>query len=141
MGLEKGYTLIEVVVSLGLLTIGLLGVLLFGIIGIKGNLYSKELSLANELAEKKMEMLLSLGYENPLLEDSDGDGEEGLSDTDSSDVDHFDEENPLYGKFYVFWNVAENFPEQGMKTLRVFVRWIRGGREHRISVSSCLLRE
>ena len=61
---NSGFTLIEIVVALLVLTIGLLGMAGLSIEVMKGNKSSNQISTATALVQDKMEKLRELGYEN-----------------------------------------------------------------------------
>lgn len=61
---DSGFTLIEIVVALLVLTIGLLGMAGLSISVMQGNKSSNQISTATALAQDKMEKLRELGYEN-----------------------------------------------------------------------------
>jgi len=60
---DTGFTLIEVVVALLVLTIGLLGMAALAISVMQGNKSSNQISTATALAQDKMEEFRGLGYE------------------------------------------------------------------------------
>jgi len=61
---DSGFTLIEIVVAMLVLTIGLLGTATMAFYVIKENKSSRQISTATALAQDKMEKLRELGYEN-----------------------------------------------------------------------------
>ncbi len=72
---NAGFSLVETVVALLVLTVGLLGMAGLSIEVMKGNKSSNQISTATALAQDKMEKLRELGYENlpapnsPVTED------------------------------------------------------------------------
>ena len=68
---KDGFTLIEVLVSLTVLIIGLLGVALMQVVSISGNTFSKEMAVATELGQDMLETLRASTYtatvEDPAL--------------------------------------------------------------------------
>jgi type IV pilus modification protein PilV len=61
---QDGFTLMEVLVAMLLLTIGLLGVANLTIGVIKGNSYSKNVTTATVVAQQQIEQAQRLGYTN-----------------------------------------------------------------------------
>jgi len=116
---RKGFTLVEVLVALFILAIAFLGVGPLVIMTVKGNRIVREHINARLLAERMTEYLRSTDYEDPLLS-NDGDNED-LSDTltpDHSTVDTID--NVIYK---VLWNIAEDQPQAGLKTIQIIIKW------------------
>lgn len=64
---QVGFTLLEVLISLIILSVGLLAVAGMHITSIRGNSFSHHLTQAVVLAESKLEDLKNLAYENPGL--------------------------------------------------------------------------
>jgi len=61
---DSGFSLVETVVALLVLTVGLLGMATLAIYVMKGNKSSNQISTATALVQDKMEKLRGLGYEN-----------------------------------------------------------------------------
>ena len=83
---EQGFTLIEVLVAIVILTVGLLAVGTMQISAIRGNFMSGNTSIALSLASEKMEDLLNKDFNHADLNDSDSGNNSTLSSTTS--VDH-----------------------------------------------------
>ncbi len=67
---DSGFTLIETVIALLVLTIGLLGMAALSISVMQGNKSSNRISTATAVAQDKMEELRGLGYDNLPASDS-----------------------------------------------------------------------
>jgi type IV pilus assembly protein PilV len=76
---QKGFTLIEVLVALVILTVGLLGVTAMQITAIRGNHFSGNLTRATVLAQNKLEELKHLPYYDTKL--SSGQSPQQLTDS------------------------------------------------------------
>jgi type II secretion system protein I len=61
---KGGFTLMEVLVAMVLLTIGLLGVANLAVGIIKGNSYSKNVTTATVVAQQQIELVQRIGYTN-----------------------------------------------------------------------------
>lgn len=146
---EKGFSLLEVMVAITLLTFGILAVASMQVSAIRGNALSRDLTKASSLARGKVEELMLAGYNDPDLADGpDGDGtnqdanDDGLDDDggnfgldDTAGADGNDSETSPSGITYrLFWNVAEDEPLDGAKTIRVIVTWTERGAGKRVSM-------
>ncbi|MBU4259360.1 MAG: prepilin-type N-terminal cleavage/methylation domain-containing protein [Proteobacteria bacterium] len=102
---NKGFTLIEVLVAMVILTVGLLGTaaLITGII--KGNKVSNRITTATVLAQDKIEEIKGAGYAG-------ADAKAGTEDI----ITNF----PLYKRIT---GVANDDPAAGMKKITVTVYW------------------
>ncbi|MGE4518437.1 MAG: prepilin-type N-terminal cleavage/methylation domain-containing protein [Desulfobacteraceae bacterium] len=108
---EKGFTLIEVMMALIVFSIGTAAVITLQISAVNSNFNSYRLQVANNALNNRIERLLSMDYE----------------EVDSQAEEQPDLSNP---EFSTVWNVAENFPEPGIKSVDVTVKWSRGTTSH-----------
>ena len=136
-----GFTLIEVMITVGILSIGLLALASMQITAIKDNSFSSNLTEASALAQQKMEELMNLQYNDAELADTDGDGTNQDSDNNGVDDDNGDDNktdddfglwhntvatadhNENQGDYNLFWNVAIDEPFTNTKTIRIIVTW------------------
>lgn len=114
---RKGFSLIELVVALSILTIGLLGVIPLAIATIKLNNVQNQMLNARYLAERYSERFKSLSFDAPDLA-NDGDNND-LADT--LNPDHREVQTLDNIQYTIMWNVANN--ADGTKTIRIIVRW------------------
>jgi prepilin-type N-terminal cleavage/methylation domain-containing protein len=114
---RKGFSLIELVVALSILTIGLLGVIPLAIATIKLNNVQNQMLNAKYLAERYSERFKSLSFNAPDLA-NDGDNND-LADT--LNPDHREVQTLDNIQYTIMWNVADN--ADGTKTIRIIVRW------------------
>jgi prepilin-type N-terminal cleavage/methylation domain-containing protein len=111
LGNEKGMTLIEllvVCVVLGIAFLGLAGIFPLGMQNIN---QSRMRTVATDLAQEKMEDLLSLRSNN----------------TDLDSGTHSDPGNPVRSTFNRSWTVTDNTPVADMKMIEVRVTYPHGG--------------
>jgi prepilin-type N-terminal cleavage/methylation domain-containing protein len=120
---QNGFTLIEVLIAIALLTIGILGAATMQIASIGGNSHAIRITEAATFAEAKIEEFMNLPYDDPLLDD-DGDrtGKNGLNDTNVVG-ERADGGPEVHGDFTVYWNVMEtiNVPVDTAKNIRIIV--------------------
>lgn len=124
---QKGFTLIEVLIAIALLTIGILGAASMQIASIGGNNHAIRLTTAATWAGDALETLMALEYtDDDLADDSNTGANAGVTGLNNTDIagSMADEVDPQVkpGGYTVFWNVAENYPLVGCKTIRVLVR-------------------
>ena len=153
---EEGYTLVEVLIALGILGFGLLAVATMQVTAIKTNSRASNMSEGLTLAQAKLEELMNLPY--TALNDKDGDGTNQDADDNGTDdnggnfgldatADPADEclNDPVSDGFWpdpwdctaryrLFWNVAVDEPATNSKTIRVIVVWTERGKNKRISL-------
>jgi type IV pilus modification protein PilV len=135
---DEGWTLIEVLIAIVILTVGLLGVGSMQISAIRGNFMSGNTSIALTLASEKMEDLFNRDFNDPVVADGNASNNGSLSSM--TNVDHQENVDPdgtvSAGGFYRrIWNVADMAsPWPAMKEITVIVSW--ESNRHRVMVSS-----
>ena len=131
-----GFTLIEVLVAIVILTVGLLAVGTMQISAIRGNFMSGNTSIALSLASEKMEDLLNKDFNHADLSDSNTGNNSTLSSITSVDhQENISEEGVVgAGGFYRrIWNIA-NETSPTTKSIMVIVTWENN--RHRVSIAS-----
>jgi prepilin-type N-terminal cleavage/methylation domain-containing protein len=124
LGSESGFTLLEVILAISILTVGLLAVASMQITAIQGNDFSKSVTESSDQLQDAIEELLTINYNNLRLQDGTGanDGVAGLDDQ-APNADG-SVSNPPY---QIFWNVANDWAggktATGITTIRVYVLW------------------
>jgi type IV pilus assembly protein PilV len=108
---EKGFTLIEVLLSISILAIGLLGMPALQATATKGNALAKKNTLAISLAEDKIEEYKNTLYDNIIP--TDGTTEENLHAC------------AIYKRIS---KVEDNTPITGVKSITVTVTWQNGSK-------------
>jgi len=143
---NDGFTLIEVVVALGVLSMGVISLFLMNSMIVRGNAGANRVSESTTWASHRMENLIAMPYDshnNGVDDDGDtvvddpgeqftdgsgtNNGSGGLGDVPAKNVgdptlvaDH-SVVSPD-GLYTVYWNVAEDYPDPNMKTITVIVR-------------------
>jgi type IV pilus assembly protein PilV len=124
---DKGFTLLEIIIAIGVLTVGLLAVASMQISAIRANSFAGDVTEAAMLAGDQLEKLMRLPYDDADLDDTDDDGAAGLDNT-GSNADYPPEEDlAIYtvGIYTVCWNVAVDAATNNTKTISVIVTWPR----------------
>lgn len=151
---KNGFTLIEVMIAILILAIGVLAVAKMQISAIKGNSDANGFTEATGFAQNKMEELVNLAYNDPDLDDNDGDGtnqdttdnggivngtdndDEGVNVDnianfgldDISTPDHSQQNSGATNNLYTLsWNIAVDRPAANAKHIRVYVQWQEKG--------------
>ena len=137
----NGFSLLEVLLGITIFMIGMLGVTALNISSLKSNTFSGNMSEAVIIAGDRLERLLALDFDDPDLQDTDGDGAAGLEETGNdddpgtvADADHSDPAGPIdpvadpgigrNSMYYVYWNVEDDNPVPvKTKTVNVIVEW------------------
>jgi len=106
---NKGFTLIEIMISIAIIAIGIFAVMSLIITVMKGNTLSKRVTTATTIAQGKMEDFKSMDYDSVV--DDPG--------TDTATA---------YDTVY-YWeaNIEDDTPATDTKTITVDVYWSSGG--------------
>lgn len=151
---RKGFTILEVLITVVILSVALLALSSLQTAAVGTNYTSHRMTIATILAQDKVEELQSLSWTDSQLADTNptnfsggdfswaspettadhADGAAGVVEpTDGGVASQIDENgNPVAAGaiategYYRFWNVADNTPAAKMKTLSVRVQWSEG---------------
>jgi type IV pilus assembly protein PilV len=104
---DEGFTLLEVMIALVILSVGLLGLAALQIVAVKGNAFSSEMTSATMIAQQHAEILKSRAY----------------TDTDLTAGTHAAVGNSKGVQYTVTWNVTDDAPDTDMKTVNLTVTW------------------
>ncbi|SDP19233.1 prepilin-type N-terminal cleavage/methylation domain-containing protein [Desulforhopalus singaporensis] len=128
---QDGFTLIEVVVALGVLAFGILGMIVMQYSGTKGNMTADTITTAAMLASDQIEQIFRLDYDDAIITDTSGGNVTvalaGLDDTDSPAADYSTTTTVAGGTYNLYVNTAENYPMPDTKTIRVIVSRLERG--------------
>ena len=117
---DAGFSLLEVLIAMVILSIGLLGVAAMQLNAISGNAYGARLNGATERIQVKIEALRNLTYDEVVNEDEEMD-EDGYTRKTT---------------------VQDNTPEKGAKTVEIKVSWNdqTGKKNHQIAFRTIISR-
>jgi prepilin-type N-terminal cleavage/methylation domain-containing protein len=146
---DTGFTLIEIVIAMVILGIATVGLVHMQISSSSTLTDSRYLSTAVTLAQDKMEELKTLAGTHPDLSDTNPGNNGALRQaSDPLMADHAEDLSIIadetastaldmrLGAYKRFWNVADNTPCVGRKTVAVIVTW--GSRHKRVALASVL---
>ena len=133
---EAGFTLIEALVAMVVLTIGVFALYSMQVVGIRGNSLGNSISTATNISSQQVEDLISRTFDDEdRLVDTNGDGtnqdpdkngidEQGGGNFGLDNVDAAADYSKVTddGFYTVFYNVAEDVPLPKAKTIQVIVR-------------------
>lgn len=141
---EQGFTILEVLVAISILTVGLLAIASLQGYALNGNAQAGAITGAVAVVSDRAEKLAALPLDAPELSDADSDGVDGLGDTgfDNNPFTTFDADFADLGvksghlSYDVYWNVAEDEPKHGNKKIQIIVTWTWKGQEKSLSLVS-----
>ena len=137
---QQGFTLIEVLIAIAILTVGLLATAKMQVSAIQGNYFSNNTSTALSLAEQKMEDLLGRSYTDAIVADTQAGNNANLTSLVTKDHEeaNVDEEGVSgTGIYHRVWNVADDTPITNTKTITIMVTWSND--RHQVTLS-CIKR-
>ena len=140
---QRGFTLLEVIVAISILTIGILAIASMQASAIRGNGFASGVTESGTWCGDQLEQLLGLDWDDPLLQDADGDGAGGLDDIDfdnnpatQGDADFW----AARGSYNIYWNAADSEVTSNTKTITVIVTWSDHGVLKRVTMRRILPR-
>jgi len=119
---EGGFTLVELLISVSILSAGLLALGSMQVSAISGNAYSANVSKGSTLAADRLEKLLALPYTH----------------ADLSPGAHVDP-NPPTGRT-VRWNIVDNAPLLNTRTVTLTVQWTDHAAQKSVSMQRIIAR-
>ena len=116
---SDGFTLIEIMITLVILSIGLLSLVGLQVSAIKGNTNSKRMTTAVSIAEKKIEQIKNSPYDNIQSESTQQVSEGGINFTQQV-------------------TVTTNNPLQNTKKIDITVSWKGGSKSYSVPLSTII---
>ncbi len=130
---DTGFTLLEVVIAMAILSIGILALYAMQVTGIRGNSIASRITTETTWAADHIEKMVTMGYKDSGMDDTDADGTDQDADWDGVDDSGGDfgladigaaadgSTTTADGRYNVYWNVAINHPIPNTKTVRIIV--------------------
>ncbi len=116
---HKGFTLLEVLVTMTILSFGILGVISMQFAAMRSNSFSGNLSEATTYASDQIEKLTQLDYDHANLASGNHSG-------------------TTQGIYTISWDVTPNAEAQNTKTVDVTVTWAEKGSGRNLSMQSLI---
>ncbi len=135
---EDGFTLIEALIAMAVLSIGIFSLYSMQMSSIQNNSKASNITIASNWATEMVEQVLSMPYDD--LNDTNSIGTSNGTDQDTSAPFGIDDDGGDFGldavtaatsdynqtssdgNYSIFWNVAIDHPIAGSKTVRVHVQ-------------------
>ena len=112
---EDGYSILEVMIAVLILTVGILGVMSMQVSTIRANSWARHLTEGTTLCADQFEKMVPMSYHD-----------DDLAPSTTTTVQE--------GNYTVQWDVsAENVPVNNMKTITITVSWPEAGQQRSIS--------
>jgi type IV pilus assembly protein PilV len=116
---EDGFTLIELMITLVILSMGLVALAGLQVSAIKGNTFSKRMTAAVSIANQKLEQIKDTAYANILSESS----------------TQITQSNMTFTRQVT---VTNNSPMANTKTVNVTVTWSDGSDSHSVPITTVI---
>jgi type IV pilus assembly protein PilV len=121
ISIEEGFTLIEIMIALVVMSIGLTALAAVQISAIRGNAFSKRMTTAVSIADETLEQIKSMPYVDIVSVSS--------TQTTQSDMN-----------FTRQVTVTNNIPLANTKTINVTVNWSEGSKSHSVPFTTIVSR-
>jgi prepilin-type N-terminal cleavage/methylation domain-containing protein len=150
-----GFTLLEILIAMSILAVAMLGIIKMQMMGGTAIANSRNLSAATNLCRGKIEDIRKIRsfyvavagapvQTDPDLVDPEAGATNDLADwtnPDHRDGGTMNENGGANGNFTRMWNVVDNLPAAGIKTVRVRVAWTEGRRSRYVDLETQVARK
>lgn len=133
-GDQEGFSLIEVMIAICIISIGMLAVGKMQISGMNRNTTASHYTEYGTLAMEQIELMRAMPYDD-LPEDINDNGHTGLFDKDST-ADRIDPDPN--GDYTIYTNVASEYLEPNTTTVSVSVVWNDRGMQRNVSLQGLI---
>jgi type IV pilus assembly protein PilV len=133
---QQGFSLVEMMIAVCIMAIAFAGLATMEIACINGNSIASNVTMGITLAQDKMEELNSVDFNDPRVADVNTGNNADLrndANIDFSEID-IDEQGDPGGMYDRIWNIADDTPSDGQKTIVVIVTW----KNHSVTVTSVI---
>ncbi|MDM8541104.1 type IV pilus modification protein PilV [Desulfococcaceae bacterium HSG9] len=117
---QHGFTLIEVLITMAIFSIGILALAAMQISGMSSNQFARTLATASTLAGDKIERMT-------------------LTDSDHTSLDAGTAHSETYTEgqisYTVNWTVTDDLPATGSKTVNIEITWHYGDKNRKLNVT------
>ena len=140
---ERGFSIIEVMIAISILSIGILALASMQVAAMRGNSFAGGVTEGSTWALDQIEKLMSLPWTDASLLDADLDGAGGLDNIgfDSDPGTQADADfRVTQGKFSIHWNVANNVVTDNTRTVNVIVAWTDHDVQKSVSIQRVVAR-
>lgn len=138
---NNGFTLIEVLVTITVLSIGILGAGAMQLSVLNGNAGSYDLTEATALALDQVENIIALDYNDPLLSDDNDTPYQRIGDQVVGGglmirtINSVGDNSVVSDNYTIFMDITDNVPAIDSKTIRVDVVWTEGDKLKTVSMN------
>jgi len=132
---ERGFSIIEVMIAISILSIGILALASMQVAAMRGNSFAGSVTEGSTWALDHIEKLMNLPWDDASLQDKDDDEAGGLADI-GADADFM----VTRGRYAIHWNVANNVVTANTRTVNVIVTWSDHGVQKSVSIRRVLAR-
>jgi len=121
----KGFSLIEALIALFVISVGFLALGTMQIGAIKANTQAQSRTVAAALGQSQLDFLRTLPLDDSLLKNDNGSDllDDGFINSNNPDEQLQDVQGPNGQTFQIFWNLVQDSPVDDTCTVRLFVTW------------------
>ena len=132
---ESGFSIIEVMIAISILSIGILALATMQVAAMRGNSFAGSVTEGSTWALDQIEKLMNMSWDDASLQDVDLDGAAGLENI-GANADF----SVTRGRYSIHWNVANNVVTANTRTINVIVTWIDHGVQKSVSIQRVVAR-
>jgi len=138
---DRGFSIIEVMIAISILSIGILALASMQVAAMRGNSFAGGVTEGSTWALDQIEKLMSLPWTDASLQDADLDGAGGLENIGIDTGTQADADfRVIRGRYAIHWNVADNVVTANTRTVNVIVTWTDHGVQKSVSIQRVVAR-